>query len=176
MRHYPGFELREYPAHLVAEVNVEANFENAGSLAFNSLLQYISGANRAKTKMAMTAPVIQGERLAMTAPVVQTPGAGSSHTVAFVLPTSVAPDQAPIPTNPAVTVRQIPATLSAALRFSGRWSQSSYEGHVNELRVAIQEAGLTAVSPPRFARFDPPFKPWFLRRNEILIDVKEPER
>lgn len=171
VRHYPGFELREYPAHLVAEVTVDAGFEDAGGRAFNALLQYISGANRANTKMAMTAPVVQSQKLAMTAPVVQSPTAAGGYTVAFVLPANVPADQAPIPTNSTVTVRQVPAALSAAVRFSGRWSEALYEGHVNELRVAIQEAGLQAISHPRFARYDPPFKPWFLRRNEVLIDV-----
>ena len=40
--------------------------------------------------------------------------------------------------------------------------------------AAIDTAGFTAVGPARFARFDPPFKPWFLRRNEIVQDVIQP--
>lgn len=169
---YPEFELREYPPHLVAEVTVEAGFEDAGNRAFNALLQYISGANRANTRMAMTAPVVQSERLAMTAPVVQRPAGDTGYTVAFVLPASIQPDRAPTPTNPNVSVRQVPASLTAALRFTGRWTESSYIGHVARLLEAMERAGLAAASPPRFARFDPPFKPWFLRRNEVLIDVQ----
>lgn len=172
LRRYPEFELREYPAHLVAEVTVEAGFEDAGNRAFNTLLQYISGANRAHAKMAMTAPVVQSQRLAMTAPVIQTPAQGNGYTVAFVLPASVAADQAPVPTNPNVTVRQVPPCLVAAVRYSGRWSQSSYDSQVKGLLNAIRDAGLTATSLPRFARFDPPFKPWFMRRNEVLVDVQ----
>jgi hypothetical protein len=44
----------------------------------------------------------------------------------------------------------------------------------NGLQAALLLAGLTPVGPPRFARFDPPFKPWFLRRNEVVQDVEEP--
>jgi hypothetical protein len=32
---------------------------------------------------------------------------------------------------------------------------------------------LTPIGVPRFARFDPPYTPWFLRRNEVLVDIVE---
>jgi hypothetical protein len=168
---YPDFELREYPAYLVAETTVNASFEDAGNRAFNALLQYINGANRSQRKLAMTAPVIQGEQLAMTAPVIQTSTEPESYTVAFVLAAHVTPDEAPMPTDQRVLVRQVPAGFAAVMRYSGRWSQASYDEHVHRLQAALTAAGLQAISSPRFARFDPPFKPWFLRRNEVVIDV-----
>jgi len=171
---YPDFELRAYPAYLVAETTVTASFEDAGSRAFNALLQYISGANRSQQKLAMTAPVIQGERLAMTAPVIQHSTSPETYTVAFVLPAHVNPDQAPTPTDERVALRQVPAGFAAVMRYSGRWSHSSYHQHVERLQAALAAAGFRAISPPRFARFDPPFKPWFLRRNEVVIDVADP--
>ena len=33
-------------------------------------------------------------------------------------------------------------------------------------------AGLEEAGEPIWARYDPPFKPWFLRRNEILIGIR----
>jgi hypothetical protein len=77
------------------------------------------------------------------------------------------------PTDPRVVIREIPPSLTAVARYSGRWSESSYDHHVAALRDALAADGLTAVSEPRLARFDPPFKPWFLRRNEVHIDVAE---
>ncbi len=168
---YPGFELREYPAHLVAEVTVQAEFEEAGSRAFNPLLQYISGANRANSKMAMTAPVVQGERLAMTAPVVQGSEDSSGYTVAFVLPASVSAESVPTPTDSRVQVRSVPTSITAVTRYSGRWSEQAFNERCAALLKAVTQAGFTTTSQPRFARYDPPFKPWFLRRNEVLVDV-----
>jgi hypothetical protein len=72
-----------------------------------------------------------------------------------------------------VRTRPDPARVPAATRFSGRWSRRDYDRRLTELREAISTAGLTAVGEPRFARFNPPFTPWFLRRNEIVIDVAE---
>jgi len=36
----------------------------------------------------------------------------------------------------------------------------------------MSENELQAAGEPVWARYDPPFKPWFMRRNEILIPVK----
>ncbi len=175
LEQHDGFELRHYPAHLVAEVEAEGSFEDAGNRAFRSLFRYITGHNRSQESVAMTAPVVQeaarSEKVAMTAPVVQTQGTGGGYVVAFVLPASMTLQTAPVPADPAVALRAVPERLAAAVRYSGRWSQGSYERHLAELLDALAEAGLVPTGAPRFARFDPPFKPWFLRRNEVVQDV-----
>lgn len=178
---HPGFELRRYPPHVVAEVEVAGSFEDAGNAAFRTLFGYIAGRNESQRKVAMTAPVVQeaaapeqaaSEKIAMTAPVVQTEGeAGGGYVVAFVLPASMTLDTAPVPVSPDVRIRAVPERLSAASTYSGRWSRSSYERHLADLLSAVVAAGFVPVGAPRFARFDPPFKPWFLRRNEVLQDV-----
>jgi hypothetical protein len=169
------FELRRYPSHVVAEVEVEGSFEDAGNRAFRALFRYITGHNRAQQSVAMTAPVVQGpasEKVAMTAPVVQAEGADGAYVVAFVLPASMTVETAPVPADAQVHVREVPERVAAAVRYSGRWSQESYERHLAELLDAVRAAGLVPTGAPRFARFDPPFKPWFLRRNEVVQDVE----
>ncbi|MFM1916770.1 MAG: hypothetical protein RJB01_285 [Actinomycetota bacterium] len=172
IREGSGYELRHYPACVVAEVVIRADFDSAGSLAFRPLVAYIGGANQSRTPIAMTAPVIQNESLAMTAPVLQAAGDDGEYVVAFVLPSTVTMESAPIPTDPRVRLRQIPESTTAATRYSGRWSRSAYLAKVEELLAALAMDGLTPKGEPRFARFDPPFKPWFLRRNEVQIDVE----
>ncbi len=177
VRHCPGFELRRYPAHVVAQVTVSASFDRAGTIAFRSLFGYITGQNRSRSSVAMTAPVVQSaagsEKVAMTAPVVQRAADDGDYVIAFVLPAAMTADTAPIPTNPDVHVRTIPGSLTAAKAYSGRWSESSYQRHCTELLNAVAAEGLRPIGAPRFARYDPPFKPWFLRRNEVLVDVEQ---
>jgi hypothetical protein len=177
VRRYDGFELRRYPSHVVAEVNVQLPFEQAGNTAFGSLFGYISGQNRSRTSVPMTAPVVQSvgpsQKVAMTAPVIQHKTDQGGYAVAFVLPAAMTEESAPEPTDPKVTIRTVPSSLAAVTRYSGRWSQDSYERHCADLLKAIEGEGLTVVGTPRFARFDPPFKPWFLRRNEVIVDVDE---
>jgi len=192
VRRYPGFDLRGYPSHTVAQITVRASFDKAGNSAFRSLFGYISGQNRTNTSLAMTAPVVQAvtpepvgrsssakdpssQKVTMTAPVVQRPSGEGEFVVAFVLPASLNADTAPVPTNPQVEIHNIPAGLAAAVSYSGGWSQSGFDKHNAQLQRAVVDAGLTPIGPARFARFDPPFKPWFLRRNEVVQDVREPE-
>jgi len=175
---YEDFEVRRYPAHVLAEVVVDGAFEDAGNRAFRYLFNYISGENVTRTKVAMTAPVVQdaaSTKIAMTAPVVQQPGddADRSHRVAFVLPAGLTEDTAPRPTSPEVHLRTVPESTVAAIRYRGRWTEDGYARHLEELRTALGTAGLTATGKPRFARFDPPFKPAFLRRNEVLLDLAD---
>ena len=40
-----------------------------------------------------------------------------------------------------------------------------------ELRGAVAQAGYQPAGQPRFARFDPPWTPWFLRRNEVVLPL-----
>ena len=183
IQRFPHFELRRYPAHVVAEVQVNATFDRAGNAAFRHLFNYISGNNTSRQSVAMTAPVVQKpgppQKLAMTAPVLQHGsltggGDAAEYTVAFVLPAGTTAESAPVPTNPDVTIRTVPGSLTAALSFSGGGSESAFGKWSQELPAALAAVGLTAVGLPRFARFDPPFKPWFLRRNEVLQDVEQP--
>jgi hypothetical protein len=176
---YPAFELRRYPEHLVAEVEVGGSFEGAGSAAFGPLAGYIGGRNQSRRKVAMTAPVVQeqarSERITMTAPVVQEAGEQPErYVVSFVMPAEYTVETLPVPQDPRVRVRVVPGHLGAALRFSGRWSRASYEDHAAGLLQAVAAAGLQVRGPLRFARFDPPWTPWFLRRNEVVVPVAQP--
>ncbi len=157
---HPGFELRRYPAHLVAETEVGGPFELAGNLAFPRLARFIGGHNRSSRKLAMTAPVVQE----------QDPQS-RRFVVAFVMPADVSAEDLPDPLDSAVHTRRVPAETVAALRFSGRWSRSSFEQRSAQLLAALDPAGLEVVAAPRYARFDPPWTPWFLRRNEVVVPV-----
>ena len=185
LRRYADFELRRYPAHVVAEVEVPGSFDRAGNTAFRPLFGYISGNNTARRSVAMTAPVVQraapaerasSEKVRMTAPVVQRgpleEGGAGAYAVAFVLPAGMTEESAPVPADPRVRVRTVPGSTAAVLRFSGRGSASAFAERNRQLQHALAVAGLTPVGPPRFAQFDPPFKPWFLRRNEVVQDVE----
>lgn len=181
VQQYPHFELRRYPKHFLAEVRVNASFDRAGNEAFRYLFNYISGSNKAQRKLSMTAPVVQesgsSEELSMTAPVLQSgpPGGGedNNYTVAFVLPAGLTAETAPIPDEPKVKIREVPAAVVAVARFTGNGSAAAFERHAVALNEALKVAGLTSHGSARFARFDPPFKPLFLRHNEVMVDIEE---
>ena len=171
-----SFELRAYSSYLIAETEVEAGFMNAGNIAFGRLFRYISGANAAQAEIAMTAPVeqsSQGEKIAMTAPVEQSKADGV-YRVGFVVPRKYNRETVPKPTDPRVSIREVPARTVAVWRYSGRWTEENFREHEQDLRRAVQARGLQAVSGDSaiIARYDAPFIPWFMRRNEVLIPLE----
>ena len=168
-----AFEIRDYAPHVVAETLVEGTLEEAGNKAFNRLFRYISGGNRSREKVAMTAPVSQqpqGEKIAMTAPVAQQ-RVQERWSVSFTMPASYTLETLPAPDDPTITLRPVPTRRMAAVRYSGLWSEKNYLQNRSELEAWIREQGLTAAGDPVWARYNPPFTPWFMRRNEILIPL-----
>jgi hypothetical protein len=172
----PPFEIREYAPYVVAQTTVAGEFERVGNEGFRRLFDYITGANRNAERISMTAPVEQqaaGERIAMTAPVTQQ-AEGGRWRIAFVLPSSFTLATAPQPTNPEVELSAVAARRVAVIRYSGTWSEARYREHLAELEAFLGARRLVAVGAPVYARFDPPFMPWFLRRNEIQQEVRAP--
>lgn len=166
------FEIRQYQPYLTAETRVNADFNDAGNAAFRRLFKYISGNNKTKESISMTAPVNQtSEKIAMTAPVNQQQS-GAQFTVSFVMPSKYSLETLPEPLDPEVILKEIPAHKAAAIRYSGTWSQKRYEVKRAALETFIKEKGLVAAAEPIFARYNPPFELWFLRRNEVIIPVE----
>jgi len=168
-----AFEIRAYAPHVVAETLVAGTLEEAGNNAFNRLFRYISGGNRSREKVAMTAPVSQqpqGEKIAMTAPVAQQ-RVREQWAVSFMMPATYTLETLPAPEDPQVTLRQVPARRMAAVRYSGSWSEKGYLRHKSELESWMRAKGLASAGDPQWARYNSPFTLWFLRRNEILVPV-----
>jgi len=178
---YKGFELRRYAPYIVAETVVSGNFDDAGNKAFRILFKYISGNNLKKTEIPMTAPVNQtpvteiGEKIEMTAPVEQTPHVKNSDTYvfSFIMPSKYTLETLPLPADPRVKLRQGKSRLLAARTYSGTWSEKLYRENEAALLEEVKAAGLTTVGEPIFARYNSPFTLWFLRKNEVLVEVKE---
>jgi hypothetical protein len=89
------------------------------------------------------------------------------------MPSGYTLETLPVPDDPRVRLRRVEPRLAAALAYSGTWSEKRYREKEAVLLAALEAAGLAVVGPPVFARYDPPFMPWFLRRNEVLVDVLE---
>jgi len=169
-----NLELRRYEPYIVAETLVDGDFESAGNQGFRRLADYIFGNNRSRQKMEMTSPVSQApsEKVAMTAPVTMH-RQGDLYRITFMMPSKYTLETLPEPVNPQVQLRQVPEELVAAVRYSGTWSQQRYESHKAELEAWVTRNEWSIAGGPVFARYDPPIKPWFLRRNEILIPIAD---
>ena len=168
-----NIEVRQYAAYAVAEVVVPGPAGDAGGQAFPILAGYIFGKNKGERKFAMTAPVTQVAapvKLEMTAPVTQTATPGG-FIVQFVLPKGVTVANAPEPLDARVQLREVKAAQVAVIRYSGFWSEGNYADHLARLQAALRTADLQWTGEPVYARYNAPFTPWFLRRNEIWLQL-----
>ena len=147
-------EIRRYHPCVMADVVVNADYGSAGNIGFGPLVRYISNNN-----------------IAMTAPVVQEPTASGSWTVSFVMPDGMTLESMPRPAGTPVTLREAPEEFAAVMKFSGYTSTERVTAKEAELRSIVAEHGLTVTGPVRIARFDPPWKPGFLRHNEVLLPI-----
>lgn len=166
-------EVRDYSAYTVAEVVVPGPAAEAGNTAFPILAGYIFGKNKGERKFAMTAPVTQAAepvKLEMTAPVTQTAAPGGFR-VQFVLPKGVTMASAPEPVDARVTLRDMAPSRLAVIRYSGFWSEDNYTQHLNQLEAALRGANLVWTGEAMYSRYNAPFTPWFLRRNEIWLHL-----
>jgi len=82
-------------------------------------------------------------------------------------------ETAPEPLDERVVIREVPPHTAAVIRYSGTWSQSRYNEKKAQLEDFIAVKKLAPTGEPVFARYDPPFQLWFLRRNEVIIPVSK---
>jgi SOUL heme-binding protein len=174
------FEVRQYAPMVVAETFVDGSQDDASSRGFRAIAGYIFGDNKragkAAEKIAMTAPVTierqdTSQKIAMTAPVTLEQQGGRWR-VHFVMPSQYQLADLPKPNNAAVTLREVPGRKVAAVRFSGFVGEDKVAAKTAELRDWVVARGLSIAGAAQLARYDAPWTPPFLRRNEILIEVK----
>jgi hypothetical protein len=170
----PPFEIRYYKGYLEASVTVDSSFDDASRKAFPILFDYISGKNLSQQEIDMTAPVTQeseGVKIKMTAPVTQESD-GDTYRVAFVMPSNWNLETLPKPTDSRVKIHEKAASKVAVINYSGTWSVSNYNKHLLQLQNWLKKEKLVPLFSPVWARYNSPFSLWFMRRNEIQIEVK----
>jgi effector-binding domain-containing protein len=182
-----SIEIRQYEPMIVAEVTMTGDRKQAINQGFKVLADYIFGNNITKSnikmtapvsqqsskKIAMTAPVIQQQnsKIAMTAPVTQQ-GNKDSWTIRFMMPSQYTIDSLPKPQDKRITIKTIPAMKVAAIRFSGMSTQKNIQSHKKELRTYLSKHVIESISEPSYAFYNPPWTLPFLRRNEVMIQIK----
>ncbi len=158
-------EIREYPSIILATV------EGRGDTgAFGLLFRYITGSNRSRSSIPMTAPVLTGPSpsvdIPMTAPVVS-----EGERFSFVLPPTYTMETAPLPVDPRVRLDPLPPRSVAVIRFRGRSGARPVRERTRALLEGLRRSGFHPVGSPFLMRYNPPYTPGILRRNEVGIEV-----
>ena len=153
-------EIRLYDPLVLAKV------DGYGDVCFNLLFDYISGNNNAQKKVEMTSPVIS-QKIEMTAPVLS-----DQDSIAFVIPEKFTIENTPKPNDNRIKIQQIPQRYVAALKFSGRWTTANFNKKSKQLLEELQKSDKKTKGNVFSMRYNGPFTPWFLRRNEVAIELE----
>jgi len=155
-------EFRQYPSLVLATADNSQN--DAG---FNLLFAYISGSNKARDKIPMTAPVITSQKIPMTSPVVS-----NATSMSFVLPAGKTREETPDPLDSRVRIVTLPEREVAVIRFTGYASPQEVDAVTVRLQDGLKKTGIETVGQPFLMRYDTPWMPGFLRRNEVAVEIR----
>jgi len=166
-------ELRQYPAYIKAEVEIkDSSYREAIYKGFRVLADYIYGNNLGNKNIEMTSPVqvSEGEKIAMTKPV--TISGDGTYSVAFIMPSEYTMATLPQPKNPAISLSKVEPKIMASISFSGFYRAGQVEQAKERLKVWLDKSKIESEGAFIAAGYNPPWVPWFLTRNEVMIPVK----
>ena len=149
------FEIRDYPALTVATTPMEGAGMNG---SFGHLFRFITGSNEGAQKINMTAPVLIDSH-------------ADKQTMSFIMPKTAVEKGVPKPLGNKVTLSKVPAARYAVLSFLGMRTTGNEIAAIDKLKAWLGAQKLTGLGDPLIAYYDPPWTPFFLRRNEILIRI-----
>ena len=158
-------EFRRYPALVLATVD-----DPGDDSGFSALFSYITGNNRAQGKIRMTAPVITDEKIPMTAPVIS-----DSRTMSFVMPAGKDRNELPEPIDTRVQLLTIPLREMAVIRFKGYAGKEEVALYTSRLLDGLKKSGIPTAGRLVLMRYNAPWTPGFLRRNEVAVEVNRQE-
>ena len=162
-----GLEIRDYAPAVVVETQVVASRRDAAGDAFRSLFNYISGNNDASLEIPMTSPVAQ------TYAGRERDNVSGKWAVRFFLPRDLSAEAIPEPLKLGVNIVTLGAQRFASVSFKGTQNDKKVAKNRARLREFIAQNGYRVSGQPVYAFYDPPFVPWFLRDNEILLPIEK---
>ena len=170
------FQIREYEPKIIAQVEVEGNFDEASSKGFKLLADYIFGNNLLdgeSKKISMTTPVEMtplAENLIMTSSIMDDQ-VNNKWSINFVMPQEYSLDTLPKPNNSQIDIIEVPSEKYAVIIFSGLVRESSYTDKAKLLSNYFKQNNFEKRGAIKIARYNPPWTLPFFRRNELMIKI-----
>lgn len=153
-----SFQIRQYPQLTTVATATQGSGSDSG---FMRLFKYITGENESETKIAMTTPVFMPSN-----------SAGSPNSMHFVLPKEVSDKGAPDPSRKGVKLSKFAGGKYAVIRFNGKMNTTSRKEALQKLKAELAARNLSASGGPIYAGYDSPWTPGPLRRNEVLLKLR----
>ena len=91
--------------------------------------------------------------------------------MSFVMPAGKTRDELPEPVDPRVQITTLLSREIAVLRFSGYAKKDDVDDATSRLLKGLKEAGITTRGQVFLMRYNAPWTPGFLRRNEVGVEI-----
>jgi len=154
-----NFEIRYYPAAIMASVKMDGTYESKKKNGFNMLAGYIFGGNSEHRKISMTKPVHIS---------IEKEGGGMS----FVMPSEFDFDNLPEPDSKKVFLHKTEPVYVASYQFSGFSNNRKIESGKQKLKQFLKEKGIEHLGKFEYLGYNSPYK-MMNRRNEVIFHLKE---
>lgn len=152
-----GIQIRKYAPATFSYVTLNVdNYDQGSSMGFRKLAGYIFGGNQRQEKIAMTSPV----EMAMDTMMV----------VKFMVPAKYNMEDLPTPNNKEVRFVEQPERIVAAIRFSGFANDEKIARYREQLKVVLNQNGLSYDGEFSFLGYNSPFD-LINRRNEVIVSI-----
>jgi hypothetical protein len=151
-------EIREYDDILFA--STKSSYNQAQDSGFMNIFNYISGENNEKAKISMTTPVLTYKE-------------EDKLVTGFYVPSKYNQDNIPKPSNEKVFIKNFSNSIYGVIKFSGRWTEKNFDKYDELLIDYLLENNYEILSSRLILRYQPPFVPAFLRRNEIAYQIRK---
>ncbi len=165
------YQIRDYPAMVVAETVVTGPRKRALGEGFGVLADYIFAKSRDGEQLPMTVPVMQdsGDPMASDPPLFDDELEGGWRT-RFVMPDGREANDLPPPPD-GVELVELPPRKVAVVSFAGRPDDRDLAAQEDRLRGWLARRGEASEAEPEYAFYNSPVIPGPLRRNEVWLSL-----
>ena len=185
-------EIRVYPGYILAQVDVESEYDQAINIGFRILANYIFGGNKKRSNIPMTAPVsgenvsvsekipmtapvteevVESEKIEMTAPVTEEDTGTHTYRISFTMPSKYTLDTLPEPEDTRIIFKEVRNQKMAVLRFRGRVNHKLATKETQELKEWLEKEDIKPKSNFIVAQYNNPAVPGFFRKNEVMVEI-----
>lgn len=171
-----GYEIREYPAQLLAQVTLRSSWADALKEGASVLTSYADGDNVDQGYLAQMVQVasdteIVGVQMDATTPVFLQQK-NDAFLISLVLPAAYTSSTVPRPNNPEIRILEQASVVVAVRTFSGRVDARRAQEQEELLRELLARDKRGIVSAAKLARYHPAWTPSFMQRNEVMIAIR----
>ncbi len=157
-----GIEVRAYKPQIRATITVEGEYREAYKEAFNTLANYIFGANATNEKISMTTPVILKEIKE------------DEWIMSFILPQEFLNKSLPTPDDERIKFEDLPAHIVASISYAGINNEEKMNEYSGILKKWLRKRPwYIPLDSFKTAQYDGPLTIPFFRKNEIHMTVKQ---